>query len=209
LDLDGGMNSALTLKDKFTPLRHGVDVISCYDMNPSQSTEAWLTVKKHIADVKLQCKNGKYPYKVLIVDTFTQLVEAAITYMQFCGGRLNESRQIQDFNVAYDAVCILLAEMRSLPLTTVLLFHSVISEDSGPRLIQPAIPGQKLSPKILPQLGEVWYMRIKELGGGKQDRVVQTQGTSSIVCKTRLNIPEFSVHSTSFYDICVNNKLIT
>ena len=201
LDLDKGWTTARSLKDAFTARRQEVDVLGFYEDDPKKAL-AFVRCKTKLMEIAELCYQGKYPFKVLVVDSLTALSEFALRFIMGNSGGIYypatgalRPPEIQHWGLAISEVSNFLLILRSLPIAVVLIAHShrdQMVEAGGNKqdIIEVAVFGKNLPSKVPAYFDEVLFSKVVEEGGGKRDFVLQTQPTSIVQARTRSQIPD-------------------
>ena len=188
LDLDDGLESARSLKDAFTSVRAEVDVIEAHENEPDKAM-AFMKARSYIASIASQCRKGTYPFKILVIDSLTNLHEYCMRMILSNSGLLGQKPRIQDWmmrDIEFLNLCITL---KSLPIVVILIAHQQITEQDSINVITPFLPGKSLPPNLISKFDEVLYMKPTLVAGGKTEYRIQNVSTTSICVRTRSNFP--------------------
>ncbi len=186
LDLDNGLRSALTFKDKHFNERQLIDVKTCWEEDANRAT-AFSKFASYLKSIGEECRQNKFERQALIIDGYTSLADFSVRDVLARNGLLGKAPQIQHWGLAFIQIEQVLMELRSLPIVVVMIAHIRRVEVKEETKYEIASPGQKLPDKIPPYFDEVWVTEIKG-SGSNQKYVCKTKGTSVVPCRTRGNI---------------------
>lgn len=189
LDLDDGLMTAMTLQDQWTQARQSVDAEQFLEDIPTQA-RAFQRVKAHILKTSNEIRAGRWPYQALIIDSLTALSEFAVRSVMGASGKLGEAPQIQHWGAAFIEIENVMIMLRSMPIPVILVAHDQTKNIDGVDMTEIAVPGRNLPAKITRFFDEVFYMKVRPMGGGKSQYLLQTRSTGSITCRSRGNIPD-------------------
>jgi|6_EtaG_2_1085325.scaffolds.fasta_scaffold04375_3 hypothetical protein len=182
IDCDDGAISGLSLADEHQPARHEVDILQYFDEDPKLPT-AFEKTKQYVIKVKNLCRQDKFPFKALAIDSLSALATSAIrTILKNSGGPAKV--EIQHWGLAINEINNLMTLFRSLPLVTILTAHTQVVTVSGIDRVQVACFGKNLPNQICGSFDEVWFLEAKRLTG-KTVYQIRTQPTGVQVCRTR------------------------
>ncbi len=199
LDLDQGLRTALTYKDSFSDQRSQIDYIPCYDTNPTVKADAYRIFKEELLKILNKCNAKTYPFKVLGIDSFTTMCDACQRYILGNANKLNitkpgEGMTTPEWGVYINEIEGAVQIIKAMPIPVILLAHTIfeggetIGGVTTARTIELAIPTKKLPPRIPTHFDEVWYAKVKDLGGGKTSFCIQTKRDTLFAARTRCNI---------------------
>lgn len=198
LDLDNGLNTALTLDDEWKAQRQECNVTQCLNPNPNVPQAFRQTLER----VK-KIQSDKEYSKVLVVDSLTTLVESGIREILKNRNVLGKNPEIQDWGALYNWCDNLFAYLQILPVPVVVIAHEYIRtiDDNTEKGI--AIKGQKLGPNhILPKMDEIWYFETKRAAGSKILYTVKTRSTGSVRdVRSRMNVEDGFLQSLGAEEI--------
>jgi hypothetical protein len=101
IDLDRGYESAYGAQDEFTTKRQSVDVIPCYESDPSKRGDAYTKAKEHLLKIYNDKQKGLYKFKCWAVDSFTTLADGCMRNVLGNSSRLDKPPQIQDWGLVF------------------------------------------------------------------------------------------------------------
>jgi hypothetical protein len=196
-DLDNGMRTAATLKDKFYDLRQKIEFETFNDQDP-KNPKAWMAVKNSIISLSSQIHSGKWNYDAIVVDSLTYLAEAALLQVMFQSGKAMMKPEIQHWGMAVSEVENILVVLRSLPCMVVLTAHDQpMYLDDDTMQIRVSCIGQKLPYKLPAMFDEVWYAKTKAGLQGKSLYTITGKSFGSVVGpRTRAGMNKEVVHGT-------------
>jgi len=195
LDLDNGLRTAMTLEDQWTKRRQDVDVKICWETDPIRAL-AFNKAKSYILDITNQCRSGKYPFRCLIVDSYSRLAESAVRHVMASHGGADAQPQIQHWGMAFRELENLLIHLRSLPISVIMIAHTMLTEVGGSHVYQISTPGKKLPEKIPTNFDEVWYLQVV----GK-DFVIRTRRNVSMPARSRANLADKTLANEGMIEI--------
>jgi len=181
MDWDGHMKSALTVKDKFSPLRcqvefdEFVDEVDLTGAAPRLVASKYLQGKAKLLEIASLCVAKKWPYDALITDTLTGMCRAIQVHVMACAGNAFKKPQIQDFGAFINELESVLTIMRGIPVLKIVTAHEMIlfgakDEHLGTRLMSATKPH---GANKLAWLFDYVLMTKKRLKGqGKVDYIV-------------------------------------
>ena len=178
------------MRDRWRASRLNVDVISCLEIDPEKGT-AFPKVRKCVRAIIKLCREEKYPFQGLCVDSFTSLATSAMRYVQGASGRVGKNPTQPEWGLAFIELKGLMVLMRSLPISVIFTAHEfqLEQEDGVGRSIEIAIPGRKLPSEVTSSFDEVWRYRIRG-SGQKREFLIQTQGTSAVLARSRFDLKD-------------------
>jgi len=189
IDVDNGLRTGMTLKDKFSEARRQVEVKPCWEEKTERAV-AWGKVKETLKTVVQLVRAGKFDYDVLILDCFTTLCDLCMRQMLQSSGILGKNPQIQHWGLMNMELMNVLWSLKSLDITVVMLAHTRnLETDSGMKACL-AIPGKALPPLIPPFFDEVWRIQSRRASQGKFIRTLQTMSSPEFSAKTRFNVED-------------------
>lgn len=184
IDMDDNLEVGLGLNDNLRSERLKVDVKQFLDPGYPDKIVAFDRVKEYLRGVMTSCHKGKYPFDILGLDSLTSLAAASQNQIMRNAGKLGKAPQIQEWGLLLQEIENVITIIRALPIPVVILAHetSFVADDINQ--VQIAIPGQKLPGKITRMFSEIWYIRIRAMGGGKQQIYIQTSPTEAVTCRS-------------------------
>lgn len=186
IDLDEGVKSGKTFQDNFTNIRKEVDILQCYESEPKRAL-AFMKAQSYIQSVSEQCSVKKYPFKILVIDSLTNLHEYCMRMILANSGLLGQKPRIQDWMLRDIQFLNLFLIVKSLPIAVVVLAHQQIHLQDDTNIITPHLPGKSLPNNLISKFDEVLYIKSKLIAGGKTEYNIQNISTTSINVRTRAN----------------------
>jgi len=184
LDLDEGLLTCLNLNDRFKSDRAEIDVISCYEED-AKTPKGFDKAMNALENVMKEIKLGKYPYKALIIDGFTNLAEFAMRKAMALDGKLDSQPEIQHWGARDVILEKFLIRLKALPILVVLIAHTMYQEVGGSSVEVLACKGKSLPPNIPTKFDEVWRCDVF----GQEFRLRTIRSTSQ-PARSRLNVPD-------------------
>jgi len=190
VDLDDGLLTALRLQDQHTSLRHELEFETFIDVDATKFT-SFSRAKACIIKLANQVNSGRFPHKAIIVDSFTSLADKAVQSVLSASGKDPfGKREIQHWGIAMLELESCLTILRALPIVVVFIAHDMIVEVDEQSQIQIAVFGKSFPGKIAGMFDELWYMRAKNLPGGKTGYVLQSTRTAGVLARSRNQLPD-------------------
>lgn len=201
VDLDDGLKTGSTLKDKFYDARRSVTVNQFIEKEPHKRATIFQKAKEHIYGIATQINQNKYPFDALIVDSLSALADSAVRQIMGNSGDPGATPQIQHWGLAFNEVKNVMGVIRSIStkIPVVVIGHDQEGKEEGK--IELALSGKKLPGQIIRYFDEVLYMRVKAEGGGKFKYVVQTKNDSRVECRSRANLENMTDTSEGMWDL--------
>lgn len=191
IDIDRGITSAKSVKDKLYDTRQKIDVWQPEEKNV-RTPEVFGQVKSKLLEVVNASSSNSLKCRSVVLDSLTTLGEAALRYVLGSAKVEIGKVEIQEWGLAMSQVEMMISWLRSLPVTVVLIAHQEMKAvDDKNNSIELWCLGNKLGPKVPAFFDEVWYMKPKEEAAGKLVYQVRTKHTSTILARSRLNLSEF------------------
>lgn len=188
LDCDGNLDVAFGLKDNFQTDRQVVEVKQFLDVDPHKPVAA-MRLRSYILGLVNECNAGNFAYDAIVLDSLTAVAAHAEAEIMSNSGKVGKNPQIQHWGMILTEIYNVVYWLRSLPVVVVVLAHETTFTSEDVNQIQIAIPGQKLPGKITRMFSEIWYFRIRNVGGGGQELYLQTVPTQSITCRSGRGLP--------------------
>ena len=192
LDCDNGLRSALTTKDGWEKERLKIDVVQAVETDPDRAT-AWVKTRDFIQSVYQQCRDKKYPFQVLAIDSMTALAEHARRYIISNSGKLNTSTPmtLPQRGLVNTEVLNLLVYITALPIPVVVILHSQdTSIGQGDKEIiysEMGLPGKEVPRELPKQFDEILRMQVRQVQG-KLEPYLQTIPDAFSNVRSRSNL---------------------
>lgn len=188
LDLNNGLASAKTFQDKFTAQRLLCEVKPVWDA--VEPDAIWTRTVRYVQDF---CKQPTH--KALVVDSLSDLTDAALGAVLKAGGKWSEDKSGKttqaDWGTAITQVERLLYRLRSIGAVLVMTAHTKTKVIDGDEVETIGVYGSNLPKSIEKMFDEVWYTKV--VGYGEKRRfLLQTITTGGVRCKTRRQLPDGS-----------------
>ncbi len=188
LDFDGGMRTAVTLKDQFTPLRQQIEFDIYVDQTPT-TPKMYVEAKQKLMKISQMILVKKWPYDCIVIDSLTGLCRAAMLHVLGCSGDSMRVPQIQHYGQAVNAIESVLTILRSLNVPILVTAHEQLIETDSGNLIRILSATRPHGMNKLPWLfDEVLHMKVRPKGQGKIDYIVSGRSSASIATRTRSGI---------------------
>jgi len=193
LDMDDGLLTGKNLNDGFTKQRQNVEVKQFFEDNPQKTATAFSRLKAYVVGLANDFSAKKIFYRAIVVDSLSSLAEAAVAQVMSNSGRVGGTPEIQHWGIAFSEIKQVIGIIRTLPVPVVLIAHEqtksigtgVNKEDK----LEIAVSGKNMASQIARYFDEIWYMRARPSGGGKNRYVIQTTGDGKIPCRSRACLP--------------------
>lgn len=183
LDLDDNLEVAFGLHDNLRDQRLAVNVTQYIDRDPTKAT-AFDRFKKRIHTIAAECQKKTYPYESLVTDSLTSVGVASQRKIMSNSGGIDKNPQIQHWGMILTEIENVIMAIRALPIRVFVIAHQTEYTDEDTTLVQIAVPGKKLPGKITRLFSEIWYVRMRQIGQGKNEFYIQTAPTTSITCRS-------------------------
>jgi len=201
-DFDGGMRTALTLKDRFTPLRQAIDFDTYIDSDPMKPS-SFVVAKRKLIEIAGLVNAGKWDHDGVILDSLTGLcrsVQLQVVSMGANGNALGVP-QIQHYGMMVNEVESILTILRSMKCLVIVTAHEMLVETDDDTLIRIMSATRSHGMNKIPWLfDEVWHSYTKALGQGKYSYNVTGQGGRTVMTRTRCGIGELNVGELGLYE---------
>jgi len=198
IDLDGNLQSARTLKDKFHDQRQKVEVTSCLEEDPFKAL-AWMKFGDRIRLITKLCMEKKYPHQILAIDSFTSLADSCLRMVKINSGVITPNATVakgmtqQLWGLAIDEIDRVLTFIKALPIPVVVIFHDrQDTEKEGDIDVTRTrinIFGTQLPPKIIGKFDDVLRQKIRQVQN-KVQPYLQTIPDAFTVARSNSQIPD-------------------
>jgi hypothetical protein len=176
---------ALTIQDKFSPLRQSIEFDEFYEVNPKKPT-AWLRAKKNLITIMEKAHRGDWEFDCLVIDSLSGLAEVAQNQIMSQCGKPMGKPEIREWGLIVAEVENAIQIIKSLPCLVLVTAHELpITTADGSTIMKILAPGTKLPAKIPTWFDEVWYARTRRGQGDNMKYVVSGRKTSAIEARTR------------------------
>jgi hypothetical protein len=157
----------------------------------------------------------RLPIQAIIVDSLSQMFQAAMQNVLHNSGKRWQSAdisklksfiEIQHWGLAFQDIINVMQILKSLPCVVVVIAHDqrdTIGKDTNAmEIIELGISGKNMPGLIPSYFDEFWYMKARQAGAGKLQRIIQTQSNNTTSSRTRLQVPDsFDVTDVSLVDL--------
>lgn len=196
LDLDEGLLTGISLKDSFRDARMAVTVKQFLESEPQIRATVFPRVKSYIYGIPRDIKSGNFPYDALIIDSLSAFADSAVQMVMANSGNIGKNPEIQHWGLAFTEIKNVLNVVRTFPIVVVLIAHEQIKLIGKPpnqdMRLELAIPGKNLPSQVARYYDELWYLRTRQVGQGKIQRVLQTSSTEAIAARSRSCLPNLT-----------------
>ena len=194
-DFDGGMDTAKTMQDKFTPLRHQIEFDTYIDEVPSRPT-AWTKAQDKMRQFVNDSARGKFPYDGIVIDSLTGVTKAVQLHTMSCvAGDSFAKPEIQHWYAMVLAIEKILTQLRGIKTMVIVTAHELLVEKDKKNTFLPMSITTKHSINKLQWLfGEIWHSSITLGAGGTTKWTLSSKPNPMIRCKTRRGFPHTFIH---------------
>ena len=205
VDMDDGLKTGVSIKDNFSSERLQVEVRQFPEPEPQKRAVSFMAVKKFIYGLPAEIQAKRWPYEALIIDSLSSLADAAVRYIMSNSSRLDDTPEIQHWGLAFNEIKNVMNVIRTLPCAVVLIAHEQVKSigkgNNKEDKLEIAISGKNLPSQITRYFDEVWYMRARNVGGGKRQYVVQTVGDDVVAARSRSCLPNLTDTSCGMWGL--------
>lgn len=191
-----GYGVGLTLKDGKEAIRAKVEV-SYFRDDPVVPGTGWGKLKARVLSIANDLRANKYTKKVVAFDSLTSAGELALRYVRANSGKpLSGPPSQPEWGAAMLELEFVINLALGFRIPAIFLAHEDTEQtDPNGQFVQkkPYIIGQRLLPKVIANLTEVYYAKLEPKGGGSFLRLLQTSGTPGIEAKSGRSIPNFDM----------------
>lgn len=197
IDCDGNLEVAFGLHDNLRDVRLNVDIVQFLEEDPMHKAVAFGRLKHYIYGLPAEIKAGRFKKEALVIDSLTSMAVGAQWEIMGNASRIGMNPQIQEWGLIITQIENIIMALRALPIRVFVAAHQQEFVDPEDKTqIQIAIPGQKLPSKIIRLFTEIWYLRIRAIGEGKQELYIQTTPTQGITCRSGKGLRTNYVYGT-------------
>lgn len=193
---EDGLTTGLTLEDTWTAERKKVSVKQFHNLQPHRVADACSRLKQYVTEISDRCTKGTYPYDMFILDSISELQRLAVQQIMYNSGKIGKQIEIQHWGLAFNEMEMILDIIKSLPIVVIAIGHEQFTTlgDGDDKIdrVELALQGKNQPTRVPRGFDEIWYMRVRPQGGGKNAFVVQTQRDAVIVCRSRGNLPNMT-----------------
>lgn len=192
IDCNQGLLSSKTLRDEWFDNRQKISVTTCYEEAPDKAT-AWAKFREIIMAISNEVQQKKYPFKVLVIDSFTDIAGFCIRSIRANSGGLAKPMSMQLWGLAIDEIERIFTYIIALPIPVVVIFHSKdvdIGEGSNEKTVtKVGIFGKNLPSNITAMFDEVVKQKVR-ISSGKMEPYLQVMRDADTVVRTRGQMPD-------------------
>jgi adenylate kinase family enzyme len=162
LDLDSGVLVAEHLNDAFREDRLSVAVKTFVEPEPATKAMAYQQVKEELLSISNLCRQDKFPYEVVILDSVTMLADYALNFILRNSGKLGQQPEIQHWGLAINEVKLVMNILRTIPRHVIVIGHEQRRQsetDHGTtktERIQLSVFGKNLPDQVAACFDEMW-----------------------------------------------------
>jgi len=194
LDVDGGMRTGLTLQDKFHSERLEVEVKDCFETNPFIPT-SFGRVLSFVKSFAQECRAGKPPAKILMIDSWTSVCMAAQDQVAAQNNRVGQKLRKIDWLDIISMLTGLSTLIRTCPAVVIMTAHQMYvygGEEEKPENATASMMcvGTKLPSIIIGAFDELWHVKTIDAAGGKTAFVIEANPTDKLAVRTRMQLPK-------------------
>jgi hypothetical protein len=201
-DCDRGMRTAMTLKDKFTPIRLSADFDEYWDSDVMNPVE-YLKLKNHLLKLTQEVNSGRSKLKGVCVDSLTGLCRAAqLHVMKLAGGNSLAIPQIQHYGMIVNEIEGILTILRSLRCLVIVTAHEMTVDKENAVYTQILSATRPHGENRIPWMfDEVLHTYTRDMGQGKKAYYLTGQRTSTMVARTRSGIQDTNFGELGLYGL--------
>jgi hypothetical protein len=195
MDFDDGMRTALTLQDKFTPLRQSIEFDIFKDRKPKEP-RAFIDAKAKLLQISAQCAAGTYKYDAFELDSLTGLCRACQSQVMANAGDALKKPEILHWGIMVNEIENILTIIRSFNVLTIVTAHELLVETDDELLIRIMSVTKPHGLNKIPWLfDEVWHSKVRPAGGNKTNYIVSGRSTSELSVRTRSGFNTDVIHN--------------
>ncbi len=202
LDMDGGMRTAATLKDKFFDVRQQIEFQTYIDRPPA-SPNAFLNAKAKLLNISKAVNAGTWQYDAIALDSLTGLCRAAQLHIlntiapdKYSSPDMWNVPVLKHYNHIVNAVESILTILRSLKVLVIVTAHESLIEIADDILIRISSATKNHGANKIPWLfDELWHSRKRAMGQNKMDYIIGGSGNAALSTRTRSGLNRDIVHN--------------
>ena len=194
LDVDGGMRTGLTFKDKFYADRLNVEVKDCDETDPERPT-SYAKVRSYITSFAREARAGKATAKILVIDSWTSVCVAAKTKVAADNGRVGQRLFQNHWGFVIGDLEALVTIIKTIPAVVIVTAHKMfVNEEDQPDIAKGTVMcyGKKLPSVLVGAFDEVWHTKVKELPQDRVDIAIESQPSPAQMTRSRMQLPKDS-----------------
>ena len=187
MDLDGGMLTALNLKDNFTKYRHNIEFDTFKDES-FQNPQGWNKFYAKLLSIAELVNKKKWKYDALCIDSMTGITQIIKHFVMFSktGNALAEPER-NHWGMMVNCMESVCSIIMTLKVPVIITAHdcTVYTEDSAEYKVLSMTKNH--GEKIPWMFDEVWLAQIKKKGT-KRAFTLSGIGTASRIAKSKMNL---------------------
>ena len=187
MDLDGGMLTALNLKDKYTKYRHNIEFDTFKDES-FQNPQGWNKFYAKLLKIAELVNKKKWQYDALCIDSMTGITQIIKHFVMFSktGNALAEPER-NHWGMMVNCMESVCSIIMTLKVPVIITAHdcTVYTEDSAEYKVLSMTKNH--GEKIPWMFGEVWLAQIKKKGT-KRSFTISGIGSSARIAKSKMNL---------------------
>ena len=187
MDLDGGMLTALNLKDKFTKYRQNIEFDTFKDES-FRNPQGWNKFYAKLLGIAELVNKGKWNYDALCIDSMTgitQIIKHFVMFSKANNALAEPERNHWGMMVnCMESVCSIIMTLK-VPVIMTAHDCTVYTEDSAEYKVLSMTKNH--GEKIPWMFDEVWLSQIKKVGM-KRKFTLSGIGSASRIAKSKMNL---------------------
>jgi len=200
IDIDGGIETARTLKDDFFETRQGIEVLPCAETDV-QRPSAYRLLKTEMLRIFNEVRKGTFEHKVLIIESLTSLSDSLVRYIMGNSNMLYKPPQMQQHLLISAELDQFLLMVYSIKIPVVLTAHQMVYTVDNKQKMDIAVSGQRTPSKVLGYFDEVLRAKVQNEAGGKVSFQIVAKPTASQIARSRSNIPPLVNSNVGLKDV--------
>lgn len=198
IDLDGNAASLKTFQDQFRNDRLKVEVKQgLHADDPPGGQFALMKIKAYILDVAKRCREGKYEYKALCLDSMTTLFEVAKRQVLRTHTSKNQYHDLTldqgQYQIVFNELLSIFEIMKALPIISILIAHEMTNEIDMVSSREIAIYGKQFPSQVRAMFPEILYCKnvtTVTSAGTVNNFQLQTVKSAGATARSCLNIKD-------------------
>lgn len=188
-DLDNGLKTGVSLKDKFLDARRAVDVVQFLEPDGSSLGTVFPRFQKYVLSIPAAIRAGTWKFQYFAVDSLSSLAESALAYVMRNSNKVGGNPEIQHWGLCFTEIKNVLNVLRYLPVPVILIAHEQVKTvgkgEQKRDILEVAVSGKNLASQICRYYDEIWYIEPRATAGGKQTFVLKTVSDSIFPARSR------------------------
>ena len=192
IDCDGGLASAITYKDAWTEVRRiaAANAIRCTEDDPTRAVAA-SRVTSFLQGAFKDARDGKFPQRVLVLDSLTKLDDYVMRSVLAADGMLGKHPRIQHWGTRDIMMKEIASVIKAFPVAVIVIAHQQLDTVDDNPVISPALAGRQLPGRFIAEFDEVVHTVVRRLSKAETEFVLENKSTGSILARTRYNYDNF------------------